>query len=157
MYQIEVKRWLVSHRFPVAAGWDVTVDIDAMERGLGKQQKDEKRVVAESCVSWFKKHGVKTVRHPLYGRADLVAKKEGVGTFVVEVEGQSSKQKEQALYSALGQVVLSMSDPSPDISYCLAVPDTPKWEFQLKKIPTRVLAALNLHLLLVAEAGVREP
>jgi hypothetical protein len=33
MYQLEVKRWLVFHKFPVQAGWDVTIDIDSMERG----------------------------------------------------------------------------------------------------------------------------
>ena len=68
--------------------------------------------------------GVKLVAHPLYGRADLVATKEGVGTLVVEVEGDSSRQREQAMYSALGQVVLSMGDPSSEITYALAVPDS---------------------------------
>ena len=77
--------------------------------------------------------GVKIVAHQLYGRADLVAVKEGVGTFVVEVEGDSSRQREQAMYSALGQVVLSMRDPSPVISYALAVLDSEQWERQLRK------------------------
>ena len=156
MYQLEVKRWLVAHRFPIAQGWDVTVDIDAMERGLGKQQVEQKGVIAAACALWMKQQGVKTVRHPVYGRADVVAKKEGAGTFVIEVEGESSRQREQALYSALGQVVLSMKDPSPDIRYCLAVPDKPDWEAQLRKIPARILSVLNLSLLLVSEQGVRE-
>jgi hypothetical protein len=38
MYQLEVKRWLVFHRFPIEDGWEVTVDIDAMERGDKGQQ-----------------------------------------------------------------------------------------------------------------------
>jgi hypothetical protein len=78
---------------------------------------------------------VKIVAHHLYGRADLVAKKESLGTFVIEAEGESAKQKEQAMYSAFGQIVLSMHDPSSTITYGLAVPDTVKWETQLNKIP----------------------
>ena len=32
MNQLEVKRWLMEHRFPPSEGWYLTVDIDAMER-----------------------------------------------------------------------------------------------------------------------------
>jgi hypothetical protein len=108
LYQLEVKRWLVVHSFPVAEGWDVTVDIDSMERGVAGQHPPEKKTVAAECEKWLRDQGVKIVAHPVYGRADLVASKEGVGTFVVEAEGDSSRQKEQAMYSALGQIVLSM-------------------------------------------------
>jgi len=97
---------------------------------------------------------VKIAAHPLYGRADLVARKEGIGTFVAEVEGDSSKQREQAMYSALGQIVLSMSDPSPDITYALAVPDAEKWAVQLRKVPCRIRELLRLQLWLVSKAGV---
>src|SRR5262249_20296200 len=117
MYQLEVKRWLVFHKFPVTEGWDVTMDIDSMERGEKGQQPPDKRAIAAECEAWLGAQGVKIVAHQLYGRADLVAAKEGAGTFVVEVEGDSSRQKEQAIYSALGQVVLSMGDPSPQITY----------------------------------------
>jgi len=45
---------------------------------------------------------------------------------VIEVEGDSSRQKEQAMYSALGQIVLSMGDSSSEVAYALAVPDEEK-------------------------------
>ena len=155
MYQLEVKRWLVFHKFAVADGWDVTIDIDSMERGEKGQHPPDKRQIAAECEVWLRTHGVRIVAHPLYGRADLVAAKEGVGTIVVEVEGDSSRQREQAMYSALGQVVLSMGDPSPEITYALAVPDSEPWERQLKKVPSRIKALLLLQLWLVSEAGVR--
>lgn len=155
MYQLEVKRWLVFYKFPVTDGWDVTMDIDAMERGEKGQHPPDKREVAAACEVWLRAQGVKIVAHQLYGRADLVAAKGQEGTFVVEVEGDSSRQKEQALYSALGQVVLSMGDPSPQITYALAVPDSEQWERQLQKVPTRIRDLLKLQLWLVSEAGVR--
>ncbi|MGD0617000.1 MAG: hypothetical protein ABSB67_05000 [Bryobacteraceae bacterium] len=154
MYQLEVKRWLVFYKFPAEEGWDVTIDIDAMERGKTKQHPPEKQAIAAECESWLLSQGVKIAAHPLYGRADLVARKEGIGTFVAEVEGDSSKQREQAMYSALGQIVLSMSDPSPDITYALAVPDAEKWAVQLRKVPCRIRELLRLQLWLVSKAGV---
>jgi hypothetical protein len=91
MYQLEVKRWLVFHKFPAADGWDVTIDIDSMERGEKGQHLPDKKEIAAECEAWLRTQGVKIIPHPLYGRADLVAAKEGVGTIVVEVEGDSSK------------------------------------------------------------------
>jgi hypothetical protein len=91
----------------------------------------------------------------VYGRADLVACKVGIGTFVVEVEGDSSRQKEQAMYSALGQIVLSMKAPAPETTYALAVPDEERWVAQLEKVPGRIRELLNLRLWLVSENGVR--
>jgi hypothetical protein len=155
MYQLEVKRWLVFYKFPVEAGWDVTIDIDSMERGEKGQQPAGKQTIATECELWLRSQGVKIIAHPLYGRADLVAHKEDVGTFLVEVEGDSSRQKEQAMYSALGQIVLSMRDPSPTITYALAVPDADKWAAQFRKVPSRIRELLRLQLWLVSEAGVR--
>jgi len=155
MYQLEVKKWLVFHKFPVTDGWDITVDIDSMERDDKGQHHPDKRTIAHDCEAWLRAHGVKIVAHQLYGRADLVAAKERSGTFVVEVESDSSKQKEQAMYSALGQLVLSMGDPSPQITYALAVPDSEQWKRQLMKIPTRIRELLRLQLWLVSEEGVR--
>jgi hypothetical protein len=155
VYQLEVKRWLVFHKFPVGDNWDVTIDIDAMERGKKGQHPPEKQAKAAECELWLRSQGVKIATHPLYGRADLVAHKEGVGTFVAEVEGDSARQKEQAMYSALSQVILSMRDVSPDITYALAVPDTNKWAAQLSKVPSNIRKLLRLELWLVSEAGVR--
>ncbi len=155
MYQLEVKRWLVDHCFPATEGWKVTVDIDSMERDNAGQHAPGKKAIASVCEKWLLDQGVKIVAHPLYGRADLVAEKEG-RTFVVEVEGESKGQKEQKMYSALGQIILSMRDPSPQISYGLAVPDSPQWENQLKKIPPHIRCLLNLNLFLVSKTGVRQ-
>ena len=156
MYQLEVKRWLVAYRFPLSDGWDVTVDIDSMERGAAGQHPPDKRSIAADCETWLREQGVKIVAHPLYGRADLVAKKEGFGTVVVEVEGDSSRQREQSMYSALGQIVLSMRDPSTEVNYGLAFPDHGSWESQLNKIPSRIRELLRLRLFLVSSGGVRE-
>lgn len=98
---------------------------------------------------------MKILTRPVYGRADLVACKVGIGTFVVEVEGDSSRQKEQAMYSALGQIVLSMKAPAPETTYALAVPDEERWVAQLEKVPGRIRELLNLRLWLVSENGVR--
>jgi hypothetical protein len=155
VFQLEVKRWLVAYCFPVAEGWDVTVDIDSMERGEKGQHPPEKKDIARECEKWLRDHDVKIVPHHLYGRADLVARKGGLGTFVIEVEGDSARQKEQAMYSAFGQIVLSMHDPSPEITYGLAVSDTAQWEAQLNKIPQRVRDLLNLDFFLVSKNGVR--
>lgn len=87
MYQLDVKRWLVAHRFPVSDGWDVTMDIDSMERGEKGQHPSDKREVAAACEAWLRAQGVKIVAHQLYGRADLVAANEHRGTL-------SSKLKE---------------------------------------------------------------
>ncbi len=155
MYQLEVKRWLVDHCFSATEGWKVTVDIDSMERGIAGQHPPDKRAIADECEQWLHDHKVEIVAHQLYGRADLVAEKEG-RTFVIEVEGDSSRQREQAMYSALGQIVLSMRDSSSQISYGLAVPDSPQWENQLKKIPPHIRCLLNLNLFLVSKTGVRQ-
>jgi hypothetical protein len=155
MYQLEVKRWLVFHKFPAVDGWDVTMDIDAMERGEKGQHPPGKREIAAACEAWLHSEGVKIVAHPLYGRADLVAAKESEGTSVVEVEGDSSRQKEQAMYSALGQIMLSRRDPSPQITYALAVPDSERWERQMRKVPAWICELLRLRLWLVSKAGVR--
>lgn len=154
MYQLEVKKLLVAYCFPPADGWDITVDIDAMERGAAGQHPADKKAIAAECEQWLRQRGAKIVAHPLYGRADMVARNDRA-TFVIEVEGDSSRQREQAMYSAVGQIVLSMSDPSPSITYGLAVPDTTEWERQLSKIPIRVRDTLRLELFLVSIDGVR--
>ena len=58
-----------------------------------------------------------------------MARKPGTETVVIEVEGESSRQKEQAVYSAFGQIVLLMR-PDTNVRYGIAVPDTPSWEGQ---------------------------
>jgi len=94
--------------------------------------------------------------HPKFGRADVVAEHPTHGTVVVEVEGESSRQREQAMYSALGQLVLLMHDLEDSTSYAIAVPDSPDWERQLAKVPSAVAQKLRLRLYLVSESGTRE-
>ena len=155
MYQLEVKRWLVQHRYNPADGWSVTVDIDAMERDADGAHAPGKREIAAECERWLRENGAKIVAHELFGRADLVVAKAGCDTVVIEVEADSARQREQALYSALGQLLLSMGQEG-DYKYALAVPDSHEWEKQVKKVPRRVRSLLRLDLLLVSERGVRE-
>ncbi len=97
--------------------------------------------------------GVTIGAHPKFGRADIVAEHPKQGLFIVEVEGNSSRQKEQAVYSALGQLVLQMQGTKH--SFVLAVPDELSWEKQLLKIPQHARARLGLSCVLVSEQGVR--
>jgi hypothetical protein len=155
MYQLEVKKWLVAHRFSPSAGWDVTIDIDAMERANGGRHPDGKREIAIECEASLRESGCRISAHELYGRADLVAKSPEA-TFVVEVEGDSSRQTEQAMYSAIGQIVLSMRSALRDVNYAIAVPDSPKWERHVSKVPKHVCDLLRLKIFMVSPHGVRE-
>lgn len=132
MYLIEVKRHLVATLFPPAEGWRVWVDLDAMELGKGVQNRDEKRTVAAECERWLRGAGVEIGAHPRYGRVDVVATRGDV-THIVEVEGASSRQLEQAVYSALGQLLLVMGASGP--SFALAVPDLPEWDASSSRCP----------------------
>ena len=156
MYQLEVKRYLIELMFNPSDGWRVTVDIDAMERAKGSQQKDGKKQRVVDAEKRLNELGVEIGVHPEYGRADVVASHPKKGTLLIEVEGKSSKQKEQAIYSALGQIVLLMSEDNSKVFYGLAVPDQPEWERQLKKVPRRVKELLSLRCILVSEGNVRE-
>ena len=154
MYQLEVKQWLVSHLFPPTEGWKVFVDVDAMERARGGAHKSDKAARARKAESDLIALGVVIGVHPEFGRADIVAEHPTKGLYLVEVEGASSRQKEQALYSALGQLVLQMRG-SPH-KFLLAVPDDPLWERQVKKVPAHARSVLGLSCVLVSSHGVRE-
>lgn len=154
MYQLEVKRWLVSYRFPPSEGWHVRVDIDAMERANGGQHKPDKAERARVAEAALQGMGAAIGAHPEFGRADIVAEHPTQGLFIVEVEGTSSRQREQAVYSAIGQLVLQMDGRRH--GFVLAVPDDPVWERQFKKIPDHARTTLGLSCLLVSEHGVRE-
>lgn len=154
MYQLEVKRWLVAYRFNPADGWKVHVDVDAMERGNGGQHPDGKAERAAAAEAELRAIGAVVGAHPVYGRADIVAAHPEHGCYVVEVEGHSSRQKEQAVYSALGQLVLQAD--GRDHFLLLAAPDEPSWEKQLSKIPQHVRDRLNLKCVVVSKDEVRE-
>lgn len=154
MYQLEVKRWLVTYRFPPSAGWKVHVDIDAMERAKGGQHKPDKSARVRAAEAALVKMGVTIGAHAKFGRADVVAEHPKNGLLIAEVEGQSSRQKEQAVYSALGQLVLQMRGNNHH--FVLAVPDEISWEKQIQKIPIHARETLGLSCVLVSEHGVRE-
>lgn len=153
MYQLEVKRWLVEYNFPPSDGWKVTVDIDAMERANGGQHNTDKAERASIAETALKEMGVTIGAHPQFGRADIVAEHQEKGLFIVEVEGISSKQKEQAIYSALGQLLLQMKEEK--YKFVLAVPDDESWVRQVNKIPSYAKARLGLSCALVSKSSVR--
>lgn len=132
------------------------VDIDSMELCNGGNHPPGKRERAAVAEARLKGLGVVIGAHPEFGRADVVASHPSNGIVVVEVEGNSSKQREQAMYSALGQAVLMMRPNESQLSYGLAFPDEKEWERQLRKIPQHIAAQLRLRLYLVSDAGVRE-
>jgi hypothetical protein len=142
--------------FNPSDGWKVIVDIDAMERAKGSQHKDGKKQRVVDAEKRLNELGVEIGVHPKYGRADVVASHLQKGTFLIEVGGKSSKQKEQAIYSALGQIVLLMNEDNSKVFYGLAVPDQPEWERQLKKVPRRVKDLLSLMCILVSQGNIRE-
>ncbi len=141
MYQLEVKHWLIAYRFPPIDGWQVTVDIDAMERAKGGQHTPDKADRAKAAEASLHALGVTIGAHPLFGRADVVAEHPSKGCYV-----------EQALYSALGQLVIQMQ--GKPISFVLAAPNEPAWQAQVKKIPAHARNLLNLSCVLVSAAGV---
>lgn len=156
MHQIEVKKYLVEHRFHPKDGWQVYVDLDAMEMAKGGTHPQGKREAAQRCRLWMENVGVTIGPHPTSGRTDLVAKGTDGHLFLVEVEGDTSRQPEQAMYSALGQTILLIKQNTDSVTYGLAVPGDASWEYQLRKIPAIVLTALRVKLFLVSTSNVRE-
>ena len=124
-----------------------------MERAKGGQHKPGKAERARVAEAALLNMGVTIGAHPEFGRADVVAEHSKHGLFVVEAEGNSSRQREQAMYSALGQLVLQMQGTKH--GFVLAVPDEPSWEKQLLKIPMHARATLGLSCVLVSAQGVR--
>jgi hypothetical protein len=157
MYQIEVKRHLVEHLFPPSEGSDVRVDLDPMERANGGQHDPGKREIAENCKAWFVAAGVE-IRLPKHGeeRPDLVAVHPSEGTFVAEVEGESSREPGVSVDSALAQVLRRMPEMEDRVVRVVAVPDSSRWKRQLSKIAPWVISRVNLQLFLVSAEEARQ-
>jgi len=151
MFQIEVKRWLVNYRFPPSDGWKVTVDIDSMELANGGTHTEGKADKAREAKVALVELGAKIGKHHKFGRADVVAEHHEHGLWLVEVEGQSARQKEQAMYSALGQLVLQMK--GDQFHAAVAVPSEPSWEKQVAKVPPHARHLLGLTFILVSAGG----
>jgi len=154
MYQLEVKRWLIEYLFNPSTGWVVYVDIDAMEQARGGNHPEDKKERVAIAETRLIDLGVRIGAHPVFGRADIVAQHPAKGDVVIEVEGRSSRQREQAVYSALGQIFLQMTGGRQ--KFALAVPDIPEWEQQLQKIQSHVKTLTGLSCLLVSPNGVRQ-
>lgn len=157
MYQLEVKAALIAQKFRPGDGWSVTVDVDAMERAIGGTHPDDK--LSRASAAYARLEALKVVlgtKHALYNRADIVAKHDLYGTFVVEVEGSSARQREQAMYAAIGQLLVAMRHDSTSVSYAIAVPEEPEWRRQIEKLPLQVLAKLKLRVFLVNAESVSE-
>ena len=143
-YQLEVKLGLARFPFQAAAGWRLTMHIDPMEKGVGGRHARGKIGRTKIALQELRRLGVTLGAHPLYGRVDVVAEHPHEGTRLIEVEGESGRQREQALYSSLGQLLMSMKIWSEDLAYGIAVPDTREWWRQLQKIPLEVTERLRL-------------
>lgn len=65
--------------------------------------------------------------HPGYGRVDVVAEHNKHERFLIEAEGDTSRQKEQSMYSALGQSIIMMKDQHLGFTYGIAFPDEQAW------------------------------
>jgi hypothetical protein len=72
MYQLEVKRYLIENMFHPRDGWNVLVDIDAMERAKGNQQKPDKKKRVEIAEQAIVVAGASIGAHPVYGRVDII-------------------------------------------------------------------------------------
>ena len=150
VYQLEVKQGLVRFVFPPSSGWRVTVHVHPMELG----QHASKRHRAAAALTELKRLGANPGPHERFGRVGLVAVHDDHGVRLVEVAGESGRQMEQALYSGLGQLLLTMKLWTDTVRYGLAVPDTRAWASQLRKIPPELTGRLNLELYLVSPTGV---
>ena len=144
LYQLEVKLGLAKLAFQASAGWRLTMHIDPMEKGLGGKQRRGKAKRASAALRELRRLGVVIGTHKLFGPVDVVADHPSEPTHLIEVEGESGRQREQALYSSLGQLLLSMKIWSDGIVYGIAVPDTREWWQQLRKIPLEVTQRLRL-------------
>ena len=118
--------------------------VDPMERGVGGKHSRGKAKRASEALRQLRRLGVVIETHKLFGPVDVVAEHEHGATRLIEVEGESGRQREQALYSSLGQLLLSMKIWSDDVAYGVAVPDTREWWRQLQKIPLELTKRLRL-------------
>ena len=153
MHQIQVKQFLIAKKFPPTEGWSVSVHLDGMELGRGFQNPVGKRSVAEKCRRWFERNGVRTGPNREYNNLDIVAVHKSAGTHLIEVEGDTRRQPEQAIYCALGQLICKTPEDGSNSILGIAVPNSPKWEELLQRIPRSVRDRLKLKAYLVDDNG----
>jgi len=149
LYQLEVKLGLAKGAFPPGSGWQLTMHIDPMEKGKGGKHPPGKVKRVNAALRELRELGVVIGTHKEFGRVDVVADHEQGALRLIEVEGESRRQKDQALYSSLGQLLLSMKLWSDQVGYGIAVPNTREWVRQVQKIPTDLTKRLHLWRYLV--------
>lgn len=152
MYQIEVKYRLIKEKFNPEDGWSVEVAIDSMELGKGRFNSDDKRKTAQIYYEKIEKMGCLIKENDHY--LDIVATHKNGQKIIIEVEGDSSKQRSTSLYSALGQVLIK-SENKNDI-LALAFPLNDNWAKQIQKIPNLTKKRNNLKIYLVNDNSVVE-
>jgi hypothetical protein len=148
LYQLEVKLGLARSAFPAASGWRLSMHIDPMEKGRGKHTPGKVKR-ANAALRELRELGVVIGTHKQFGRVDVVADHEQGALRLIEVEGESQRQKDQALYSSLGQLLLAMKLWSDQVGYGIAVPNTREWVRQVQKIPNDLTKRLHLWRYLV--------
>jgi len=154
IYQVEVKLSLVRLAFPPASGWEVNVHLDGMELARGGNHPSGKVERAAAAEQALRDLGARLGIDDRYGRSDIVATHPKEGLHLIEVEGDSSRQPEQAMYSCLGQLLLTMQVWGGHVHYGIAVPGAAKWRLQLAKIPTEVRKRLSIDLYFVDDGGL---
>jgi hypothetical protein len=124
-----------------------------MELARGGHHPPDKAERAATAERALRDLGASVGVHERFGRVDFVADQQGGLRHFIEVEGDSRKQPEQAMYSCLGQVVVAMKSWGPSDRYGIAVPDSPGWLRQLAKIPVEVRQRLSLDLYMARADG----
>lgn len=96
----------------------------------------------------FERLGFRPIRH---GHVDYVGvHPESREVWIVEAKGETSDVGLD-FRTGLGQILQAMAEPSARFGF--AVPRTPKFLAQCRKVPDRVRVALGLHWLFVEESG----
>ncbi|WP_292471444.1 hypothetical protein [Methanolobus sp.] len=131
MFQPRVKLEFVRRYCPPDKGWKVFVDIDASEEGRtggfrnsleARERQTQMKEDASKVREEFRQLGVAVGGNranwysannlpELEGDRDIVAFNSEKGLCIIaEAEGASSRQPEQKLYKAIGQIVMAVSN-----------------------------------------------
>ncbi len=144
----------MARRLRPADGWAVVVNFDVQERGKGNRPSLEKQATYAAVQDALLSDGATIGRDRDYATADLVArharKRE---LWIVEVEGHSTGQPGDKVYSAVGQLLTRMRAGS-GAKYGLAV--HAELRTTALKIPTQVRKLLDITIFVVAADRIEE-
>src|SRR5437667_11008387 len=85
LYQLEVKLGLARGAFPPGSGWQLTMHIDPMERGIGGKHPSGKVRRVNTALRELRELGVAIGAHKQFGRVDVVAEHEQGALRLIEV------------------------------------------------------------------------